>query len=217
MQDFPANSRKAEEADPPTDRTTRVGEAVTTAQVSRRKRGLGRKFRETFIVGDARSTSEHVMFDVLIPAVRDMLYDAFDAGVRRMIFGESSRSRPGGTGGYSSVGHVNYAGMNKSPQPGSRASTAPQSRSITRSSRARHDFHELIIPDRHGATEVIDQMFEILSRYGSVSVADLYELTGIESSHTDIKWGWTQLRGAKAVRQRNGGFLLDLPEPQPLG
>jgi hypothetical protein len=50
-----------------------------------------------------------------------------------------------------------------------------------------------------------------------MNVADLYELTGLESNHTDMKWGWTQLRGAKAVRLRTGGFLLDLPEPQPLG
>jgi len=49
-----------------------------------------------------------------------------------------------------------------------------------------------------------------------VTVADLYELTGIASSHTDNKWGWTELRGARAVRTRDGHFLLDLPDPQPL-
>ncbi len=92
---------------------------------------------------------------------------------------------------------------------------APQ-RSISRTSRARNHFDELIIASRQEAEEVIDRMFDIMSRYGSVSVADLYELTGLQSSHTDIKWGWTEMRGAKPVRLRQGGFLLELPEPQPL-
>jgi hypothetical protein len=87
---------------------------------------------------------------------------------------------------------------------------------LSRRSRARGAFDELIIPSRQEAEEVIERMFDILSRYGAVSVADLYELTGVQSSHTDMKWGWAELRGAKAVRLRQGGFLLDLPEPEPL-
>ncbi len=87
---------------------------------------------------------------------------------------------------------MNYSGISKpKPQPG------PQ-RMLSRASRARHDFSDLIIPSRQEAEEVIDQLFEVMSRHGSVSVADLYELTDIQSSHTDMKWGWTNLRGAKA-------------------
>jgi hypothetical protein len=48
-------------------------------------------------------------------------------------------------------------------------------------------------------------------------VDELYEMTGIASTHTDRKWGWTSLPGAKVVRLRTGGFLLDLPEPEALG
>jgi hypothetical protein len=60
-------------------------------------------------------------------------------------------------------------------------------------------------------------MYDYMSRFGTVSVAHLYELTGIQSSHTDMKWGWDELRGSRVVPQRNGGgYLLDLPEPEPL-
>jgi hypothetical protein len=212
MQDFPANSRKAEAANEP-----RKVEPVTSATLEVRKKGLGRKFKDTFVVGDARTTRDYVIFDVIIPSVRDMMFDAVQGAFQRMIYGESAKTRPGGMGGYSNVGHVNYAGMSSSPKPGSRTAQRPQpERQLSRMSRARNEFDELIIPDRHGAEEVIERMYDILSQYGSVSIADLYELTGLASSHTDIKWGWTQLRGAKAVRLRQGGFLLDLPEPQPL-
>lgn len=187
-------------------------EQVTSAEASRRKRGLGRKFKDAFIGGDARSTADYVVIDVIIPAVRDLLFDSLEAGIQRMIYGESRRRRP--TPGPNPVGHVDYRGMSSGPMT-TRTSSAP--RMVSRRSRARHDFEELIIPTRQEAEEVIDRMFDILSRYGSVSVAHLYELTGIQSQHTDMKWGWRELRGSKAVRLRQGGFLLDLPEPEPLG
>jgi len=53
--------------------------------------------------------------------------------------------------------------------------------------------------------------------YENVSVADLYELTGVQSAHTDQKWGWVDLRGSNVERTRQGGYVIALPEPVPLG
>lgn len=116
-------------------------------------------------------------------------------------------------GSYSNVGHVNYQGMSSAPPRNNRL---PTSRTLSRRSRARQDFDEIVIQTRTEAEDVIDRMYDLLSRDGMVTVSDLYELTGIQSSHTDQKWGWTQLRGAKVARLRSGGFLLDLPEPEAL-
>src|SRR3954454_10116741 len=96
-------------------------------------------------------------------------------------------------------------------------SDRPPPASMSRRARARHDFDEIVLESRGEAEEVIDRMYDLLSRYDSVSVADMYELTGIQSAHTDQKWGWTDLRGSTVTRTRAGGYLLDLPEPQPLG
>lgn len=86
---------------------------------------------------------------------------------------------------------------------------------MSRQARSRHDFDEVVLTSRTEAEEVIDRLFEVVSRYGTATVADLYELVGITGTHTDNKWGWTDLRGAGVSRVR-GGYLLDLPEPQPL-
>ena len=69
--------------------------------------------------------------------------------------------------------------------------------------------------NRAEAEEVIDRLFELVSIYESATVADLYELVGLSSTHTDHKWGWTDLMGAGVSRIR-GGYLLDLPDPEPL-
>lgn len=209
MQDFPANSQKARdrpEGPPQNERPKRV-EQVTSAEAVQRKRRLGSRFKETFVGGSARGALDYMVLEVVIPAIQDTMIDAFQGGVERLIRGDN-RPRRSGMSSYSNVGHVNYQGMS--------SNRPPTSRTISRQSRTRHDFGEIVIQSRQEAEEVIDRMFDILSRYGTVTVADLYELTGIQSGHTDTKWGWTSLRGAKAARLRTGGFLLELPDPESL-
>lgn len=207
MQEFPPNSRKAAMPDEP----IKI-ERVTSAEAERRKKGLGQKLKETFIGGNAKTAVQHVIFSVLIPSAKDMLFDAVESGIRSWIYGDT-RPKRGPSTGYSNsaLGRFNYQGIS------SPARREAQPRMVSRSSRARQSFDDLVIPERREAEEVIDRMFDILSRYGSVTVANLYELTGIQSQHTDNKWGWTALPGAKASRLSTGGFLLDLPDPEPLG
>jgi hypothetical protein len=211
MQDFPGNSQKNRVQPEPREKI----KAVTSAETVRRKRSLGRQFKETFIGGDAKSASDYVIFSVIIPAVKDMFAEAAMSGIERLIYGENKSRRSIAPSGHLGLGQVAYNRMSQSPTSTVRAGR--DQRMLSRRSRARHSFDELVIASRQEAEEVIDRLFDLLSRYGSASVADLYELTGIQSSHTDMKWGWTELRGARAVRLRQGGFLLDLPEPEPLG
>lgn len=212
MQDFPANSAKARARSDeplPNERPEKIDRVTSAEPVRRRRRGLGRQFRETFIGGSARMAFEYMLTDVIVPAIRDTIADAMQGGIDRLIYGETRRRSTPTT--YSNVGHVNYQRMSQSPQP---KPSGP--RTLSRQSRTRMNFDEIIIPSRMEAEEVIERMFDVLSRYGSVQVGTLYELTGIQTSHTDYKWGWRDLRGARATRVRNGGYLLELPEPEPL-
>lgn len=211
MQDFPANSAKARARSegPPQDERPKKIERVTSGEAVRRKRSIGRQFKETFVGGSARMAFDYMVLEVVVPSVKDMLAEAMQSGIEKLIYGDS-RPRRGITtpSSYSGVGHVNYQGMS--------SNKPPTARTLSQRSRARHDFGEIVIASRQEAEEVLDRMYDVLSRYGTVPVADLYELTGIQSSHTDHKWGWTSLRGAKVARLRSGGYLLDLPNPEPL-
>jgi hypothetical protein len=86
---------------------------------------------------------------------------------------------------------------------------------MSRLARSQHDFDDIVLDSRVEAEEVIEKLFEVVSRYGAATVADLYELVGLSTAHTDQKWGWTDVRGAGVSRIR-GGYLLDLPDPEPL-
>jgi len=212
MQDFPGNSQKAKrQPDEPKQMERPTIERVTTAETVRRKRGIGRQFKETFIGGSARMAVEYMTMEVVVPAVRDTLAEALQSGIERLIYGDSRPRRGTAAPSYSNVGHVDYTRMSSPARPKPSAQ-----RTLSRQARSRQSFADLVIPSRAEAEDVIDRMFDLLSRFGVVTVADLYEMTGVAGSHVDIKWGWTQLRGAKATRLRTGGYLLDLPEPNPL-
>jgi hypothetical protein len=212
--DFPPNSNKARER--PTDAThekpeEKKLEAVVTGEVVRRKKPLGRRFKETFLGGDAKGVLGFVMLDVMIPAAKDMMADAVSQGIERMLFGEarstSRRPRSGGGNGY--VSYNRYS--SNTPRDGRRE----EPRSVSRGARARHDFDEIILATRVEAEEVIDRLSDLVQRYESATVADLYDLVGVSGSYTDDKWGWTDIRGATVQRIRNG-YLLDLPKPDYL-
>jgi hypothetical protein len=205
-QNFPPNSAKAKEPKP--DEEKKI-ERVTSGEATRRKKSLTKKFKGTFFGGDGRTALDYMVFNVLIPAAKDAMVDAASQGFERLIFGESRGRRPGGRSGVNPVGHVQYNRFSTSDRP-----TAAD-RGISRRARSRFDFDEIVLESRTEAEEVVDRLFDLVSRYGSATVADLYELVGLKSTHTDFGWGWRELRGAGVSRIR-GGYLLDLPEPEPI-
>lgn len=214
MDNYPSNSnKKRKEDEKPTPETKKV-ERVISGDVVRRKKPLGKRFSETFVAGDVGSVWEFVLGDVLIPAAKDMIADAGREGLERLIFGDSSRSgrRSGRNSNSSTVGNFRY---DRQFSDDRRSTRKDEGRgSISRRARSQHDFDEIILDSRAEAEAVLDNLYELVSRFDAATVADLYELVGISGSgYTDSSWGWTSLRGSEARRVRNGGYLLDLPRP----
>lgn len=202
--DFPPNS-SASRKEP-----RKISPVVTEGAV-RRKRSLRKQFSETFVAGDAKTALSYVIFEVLLPDAKNLILEMVSQGFEKLIFGESRRrgSTHPQTG---PTGYVNYGRY--SHTMASRFSSGPQ-RAMSRQARSRHNFDEIVLEERTEAEEVIDRLFDLVSRYEQASIADLYELVGLASTHTDHKWGWSDLHGAGVSRIR-GGYLLDLPEPEPL-
>lgn len=212
MEEYPSASRRAQ---PPKEKAAedpKKVEKIVTGEVTVRKKSLGKRFKETFIGSDdARGVGAYLLYDVAVPALKDTITDVVTQGIERMLFGEvRSRGRGRSLGSAGPSGYVSYnriaSGSPVRPEP---------RRDISRRGRANFDFGEIYIDTRTEAMEVIENMHEMLSKFGSVSVADLYGLVGIAIDFTDRNWGWYDLRGAQAVRLRNQ-YLLDLPQPEPI-
>ena len=203
MQDYQSNSNKDKEKK--TSKPEKTVEKVVVGEVVVQKKSVGRKFKDIFIEADLKSVLRYVGTDVLLPAARNMIVDSATKGVERMMYGDSRprpRHGPGPRITYNS--------------PISRSYTDPRARPqlpVRGSSRLRRD--DFILSSREEAELVLERMNDILDTYEVASVADLNDLVGMPTSHTDNKWGWVYL-GDVQVRQTREGYLLDLPPAEPI-
>lgn len=211
MENYPSNSRNLRDE----PKEPKKIERVVSGKVTLRKKPLGKRFLETFVGGDdAGSVWGYIVTDVLVPAAKDMVSDAVYQGIERILFGDV-RNRVGGSRSFrhDSGGHIKYNRFAPQQSPVSRRED-PR-RPLSRQARATHDFDEIVLSTKVEADEVIEQMFELLATYDAVTVSDLYGMLGQTGNFTDERWGWTDLRGAGSTRIK-GGYLLDLPRPEPL-
>jgi hypothetical protein len=208
--EFPPNSEASKRQQQPEEDKSLT--RVTSKEPVRRRKSLWKQFKGVFIAGDFKSTTRYVVMDVFLPMTRDIIYEVGAEGLRNLVFGESRRyrgvTRP-------QAGDYGYVAYNRYSSTGPPSRMRGPERAISRQARAQHNFDEIVLDSRVEAEQVIDELFEVVSRYESASVADLYQLVGLPQSHTDHKWGWTDLSGAGVSRIRDG-YLLDLPDPEPL-
>lgn len=181
-----------------------------------KKASFGARFREAVTGGSTDSVFDYVVFEVIVPAAKDMFADAVSSGVERLIFGETRGSRrPRGRGSSSlparnaTTNYTSYSG-----RPGGAAYAASRSASVA-SSRGTHEFGEILLATRPEADAVLTCMYDLLEKYEAVCVADLYELVGISPAYTDHNYGWTALTNASYKRTREG-YVLVLPKPDHL-
>lgn len=67
------------------------------------------------------------------------------------------------------------------------------------------------------ATNVFLKMISTIDKYGSVSVTDYYEYSGIaDESYETIRYGWKDLSSARIYRTHDDFYAINLPEPERL-
>ena len=210
MDQYPSNSqneRLKRESKPQAEaKEEKVVESVVTGKVILKKKTLGRRFLDTFIAGDGHGVWHYVLFEVIVPATKDVIADVVSQGVERMVYGEARSTsrrgnRPSGSSGY--VSYNRYSQQSREP------ATRPN---LSRSARSTHSFDQIILETRGEALEVIDRLEDLIERYGEATVADLYGLIDITSQFTDEKWGWTDI-SRHDIRRVQRGYQLILPRP----
>ena len=156
------------------------------------------KLKES-ILGDDDSVMSYVVYDILVPAAKDVINDMIARGAERMIFGDSVRPAP-------RIRDRRAGGI----IPYDRMAQAPAKQPPSRRSRPRQ-INEVIIQTREEALDVVDRLQDFIDQYQVASVGDFYELVGILPEHVDYRWGWTNIASTRAVRAGSGWVLL-LPE-----
>lgn len=208
--DYKPNTKKykEEQAQQQTTEKPKVEKVINgTAKV--KKKSELRKFADNFIAEDAESVKSYVVRDVVIPSVIDLIEDIVVGGIRTLLRGDSGRRDSRDRGRYSgSPSYVNYTRY-------SDRDDRRRDRDDNRSRRG-YDQGNVVVNSRADAEAVIEQMDGIMDTYGMVSVADLYDLVGMTANFTDNNYGWTNIRNAKPVRLRDGGWEIQMPKAIPI-
>jgi hypothetical protein len=172
----------------------------------RRKKSLSRSIKETFINENSKNVGHYIVFEVLIPAAKNMIQEMFTQGIEMFLFGESGGGRNRSKRMDKTI--VSYGSMYR------RDSERPESR---HSRRDKFDLSEIFFKRGDEANEVLEQLCDQLEKYDEVTVSDYFDFAGINGANwVHAKWGWTNLKRAYCTHTRNG-YAIVLPDPEELG
>lgn len=200
MEEYKSNSDKARQE----AQSKKKVEAVITGTAKTRKKGEMQKFADAFIAEDANNVKSYVLMEVIVPAVKKAISDIVVTGIDMILYGEAGRSKRN-----RSTDKVSYRSYYNQDSDRVRAGSGSTRRSGI-------DYDDIVFDTRGDAESVLDAMRDIINQYGTVSVADLYDLARVPNDNfTMNRYGWTTLNGAQPVRVRDG-YILKLPCVVPL-
>jgi hypothetical protein len=148
--------------------------------------------------------------EIIIPAVKNIIFDAITSGVSRALHMDYRQPRGGhvqynrGPVNPPRTGGTNYSNRyNQQHEPEERKSSRAH---------VRYGVDEFVIPDRYDASHVLTSLTENADRYDVTSIADYYELIGVPTQHTDHNYGWTIDSITKAtIVPVHGGYIIKFP------
>lgn len=187
---FKQNDKK----DPPDKKVKKV----ISGEAKEKNNGV-RRFKDVFLEEDTKTVKSFLFSDVIVPGIKNLLYDMVVDGFGMML-GQTGGSRRSSNG--KSI--MDYNGITRQGNRRSISNGVPA-----------YDYRDFAIPSRGDAEEVLTQLEELISVYGEASVADFYESVGVTGNWTDAKYGWKDLRNATVVRVRDG-YMIKFPRAVPL-
>lgn len=197
--------------------------------VSKKPKKHKKNLMERLVVGvlgpdGLPSITSYINHEIIVPAVKNIIVDGITSGINMMMFGaEQRRNGQGGVpphnyGGpsqnhWSSPPRTNYSQNYRPGGTPPQNATTYATRPAVAPARSANQVEDYIINDRHEAIGVLDALVEQINTYGNATVADYYDMIGVESRYTDNTYGWTvnDVQYMKIVPAR-GGYSVYLPQ-----
>lgn len=183
---------------------------VVKGEVTKKQKSFGRKFADSFFGADVTNVKDYLVYDIIIPSMKDGILDAVTNGLSMLLNGSKAPSRSGkktyngGGTNYNKVYTINQTPYGSSSRMGG---MGPRDSRYSGRGGLQED---IILGMRAEAEEVLESLVCACEEYGCVSVGELYDLLGQSSAYTDRNWGWYDLSSARVVRVPEG-YLLRLP------
>ena len=211
--ELPNNSlvaKQAREKDP--KKTPDVQKALQpVAKGEIQKKSFGRRFIETLGLSDGRTVGDYLMWDVIVPAGKDLVNSIVTNGMSVLLYGNAKPRNIERSHGTSRVSYGRYYEDRNAPvrsQP-----------SYSYNSRAAMDFGDITFRTRNEAEMVLSEMVECIDMYKFVRVSDFLTLSNVSETDihfTDHNLGWDALGSVEVVPvQTASGTRWSLTLPRP--
>ena len=140
---------------------------IITSEVTTKEKSATKKFAEKFFEDEVSNVKTYILWDVIIPAIKNVISDIVGNSVDMMLYGRTrNRSQRGpSTGNTTMVGGLSgYTGY---------GTFSSRQTGISQRNRDNYDLDEFVFQSRADAEMVLDTLKEIVSKYKAASVADL--------------------------------------------
>lgn len=188
------------------------------SELRTKKRGLGQKFKDTFIKGDVHDVANGILTEYLIPYILDGITSIAHNFIDGMLTGETVGYYYSNSG--SSGRHTNYAGRSKKKS---------SSEKLYRSNAAKKtkQMDDVLFDNRAQAELALRILRDELEdgHHDCVSIADFYdayeEATGeaIDHEFPEAKYGWYDLDNVQVMRTRDDAgvaYYIKFPKAELL-
>lgn len=165
--------------------------------------------KDNFFANGLKDVGRSIVSDLLVPAVKDIISNTISYGVDRLLFGDSSH-RP--TSGYFAPQKTSYSSY-WSGTSSSNVIDYRQAKTAVLSSAYNYD--DIVFNNLGQAREVLRRLEMTLAEYKAVSVSQFYDICGVQSNYTDIKYGWFSFEGT-TIQRSGSGYILRLPKAELL-
>lgn len=194
MEDYKGNSHKQRERGAEKEKL----EKVISGSAKTKKKSEISKITDLFVPEDRENVKTFIISDIIVPSFKKVISDIVDM----VLFGESRSKKS------SNASRVSYRDYydNKDRRNYSRSR-----------SKTNYFSDDVIVNSRGDAENILDNMDDLIDKYGTASVGDLYDLAGLDTEYTDYKYGWTNVRNAEIVRVRGGSeYAIKMPRTMAL-
>lgn len=162
------------------------------------KKNNVRKWTDTFISEDVSNVKNYIFMDVIVPSIKKAIYDLVVGALDMSLYGGN------GKGKRPTSDKISYR------TDYSDISRRGERRYDNSRSSSTYNYDDIVVETRAEAETVLIRMDEIMAEYGTVRVADLYDLVGATGQYTDNNYGWTDIQSARVVRVPDG-YKIKMP------
>lgn len=168
------------------------------------------KIAKEFIVEDSKTVGTYVLKEVIIPGIKNMIFQAITNTLSMAMFKEGYSGQGKSSNG---VKITDYNAVSKT--------TLAQS-SVRKYST--FEFENIEFDNRMDADAVLESLRRDLTRYPAVSIADMYDYAKVQCNAPSLtcpftynKYGWSNLAEATTIRTESSKWMIQFPvEPTPL-